>query len=214
MRLHGYWRSNATYRVRVALTLKGITFEEVEHDLLAGDQFAAGFLALNPNAAVPALEVDGHVITQSYAILDYLDSHPGGPPLLPKVPFDRAQAVALAMNTIADAHPLIVPRIRKRLADHHGADDAAVKGWARHWLTTGAAAYEARLTQHPPGPYLFGDTPGLAEIALASHVVAGGPFDVDLTPFPILSGYADRLLALPAFAQAHPFRRKEVVDAS
>ncbi|SMY09923.1 maleylacetoacetate isomerase [Flavimaricola marinus] len=213
MRLHGYWRSNATYRVRVALLLKGIAFEEIEYDLLKGHQFDAAFLALNPNAAVPALEVEGRVITQSYAILDYLDTLPGGPALLPSDPFDRAEAIALAMGTIADAHPLIVPRIRKRLAEHHGADEAAVKGWARHWLTEGAAAYEARLSRRKPDPYLFGDTVGLADIALASHVVAGGPFDVDLSPFPILSGYVERLLALPAFAEAHPFRRKEIVEA-
>jgi maleylacetoacetate isomerase len=214
MRLHGYWRSNATFRVRVALNLKGIAFDEIEHDLLEGHQFDPAFLALNPNAAVPALEVEGRVLTQSYAILDYLDTLPGGPKLLPADPFDRAEAIALAMNTIADAHPLIVPRVRKRLAQHHGADEAAVKGWARHWLTEGAAAYEARLTRRPPAPHLFGDSIGIADIALASHVVAGGPFDVDLSPFPILSDYVAGLLTLPAFAEAHPFRRKAIVDAA
>lgn len=212
MKLHGYWRSNATYRVRVALNLKGISFEEVEYDLLAGHQFDPAFLALNPNAAVPALEVDGRVMTQSFAILDYLDTLSGGPRLLPVDPFDRADALALALNTIADAHPLIVPRIRKRLAEVHGVDEDGVKGWARHWLTEGAAAYETRLTRRPPSPYLFGDTVGLAEIAVASHVVAGGPFDVDLSPFPRLKELSDRLLVIPAFAEAHPFKRRAVVE--
>lgn len=213
MRLHGYWRSNATFRVRVALLLKGLPFEEIEYDLLAGHQFAPDFLALNPNAAVPALEVEGRVLTQSLAILDFLDGLPGGPRLMPADPFDRAEALALALNTVADAHPLIVPRIRKRLAEAHGASPEAVEGWARHWLTEGARAYEARLERRPPAPYLFGETPGAADIAIASHVVAGGPFAVDLTPFPRLGAYADRLLALPAFAEAHPLRRKEIVGA-
>ena len=214
MRLHGYWRSNATYRVRVALNLLGLPYEEVEYDLLQGHQFKPYFLALNPNAAVPALEVDGRVITQSFAILDYLNGLGGTVRLLPADPFDRAEALALAMNTIADAHPLIVPRIRKRLAEQHGADPAAVKDWARHWLTEGAAAYEARLARRPPNPYLFGNSVGLAEIAMASHAVAGGPFDVDLTPFPIFHELTQRLLAIPAFAEAHPLRRKEIVGGA
>ena len=213
MKLHGYWRSNATFRVRVALHLKGIAFEEIEYDLLEGHQFAEEFRALNPNAAVPALETGGRVLTQSLAILDFLDRHPGGPPLFPEDPFDRAEALALALNTVADAHPLIVPRIRKRLAEVHGADPEAVKGWARHWLTEGAAAFEARLIRRPPAPFLFGETAGAADIAIASHVVAGGPFDVDLAPFPRLRALADRLFALQAFAEAHPLRRKEIVGA-
>ena len=209
MRLHGYWRSNATFRVRVALTLLDLPFEEIEYDLLEGHQFDPAFLAINPNAAVPALEVEGRVITQSFAILDYLDRLGGPLRLLPADPFDRAEALALALNTIADAHPLIVPRVRKRLASEHGADPDAVKGWARHWLTEGAAAYEARLARRPPAPYLFGDQVGLAEIALASHAVAGGPFDVDLSPFPLFRDLTDRLLALPAFVAAHPFTRRD-----
>ena len=212
MRLHGYWRSNATYRVRVALRLKGIEFEEVEHDLLQGHQFADDFLDINPNAAVPALEVGGRVLTQSFAILDYLDTVPGGPRLIPEEPFDRAEALALAMGTIADAHPLIVPRIRTYLATELGARDDQVVAWARHWLTEGQRAYEARLTRRPPSPYVFGEEPGLADIAIASHVVAGAAFDLDATGFPHLKALTDRLLALPEFAEAHPFKRREVVE--
>ncbi len=214
MRLHGYWRSNATYRVRVALNLMELPFEEIEYDLLEGHQFHPDFLALNPNAAVPALEVDGRVISQSFAILDYLDGLDGTARLLPEDPFDRAEALALALNTIADAHPLIVPRIRKRLAEELGADPAAVKAWARHWLTEGAAAYEERLKKRPPNPFLFGDTVGLAEIAMASHAVAGRTFDVDLSPFPIFRDLTDRLMAILAFAEAHPLRRKEIIGAA
>lgn len=213
MRLHGYWRSNATFRVRVALNLKGIAYEEIEYDLLKGDQFDPEFSRLNPNHAVPALETEGRVLTQSFAILDYLDTLPGGPALLPADRFDRAEALALAMNTIADAHPLIVPRIRKRLAEEHGADEEAVKAWARHWLTLGAEAYERRLEKRPPDPYLFGDTVGLADIAIASHAVASVPFGVDMAPFPLFAALSERLLALPAFADAHPLKRKAEVGA-
>ncbi len=211
MRLHGYWRSNATYRVRVAMNLKSIAYEEVEHDLLAGRQFDADFLALNPNAAVPALEIDGRVLTQSLAILDYLDTLPGGPRLMPTDAFERAEALALALTTIADAHPLIVPRVRKRLAEVYGADEAGVHDWGRHWLTLGAAIYEKRLTQRPPAPYLFGNTIGLADIAIASHAVASGIFNVELSPFLAFKELADRLLALPEFAAAHPLKRKALV---
>lgn len=213
MRLHGYWRSNATYRVRVAMNLKGIAYEEIEHDLVAGQQFEPDFLALNPNAAVPALEVEGRILTQSLAILDYLDTLPGGPRLMPADPFERAEALALALNTIADAHPLIVPRVRKRLTESYGADEAGVHAWGRHWLTEGAAAYEKRLAKRPPAPYLFGDTIGIADIAIASHAVASGMFDVDLAPFPAFRELSDRLMALPEFAVAHPLKRKALVAA-
>lgn len=211
MRLHGYWRSNATYRVRVAMNLKGITYEEIEHDLLAGQQFEPDFLTLNPNAAVPALEVEGRVLTQSLAILDYLDTLPGGPRLMPADAFERAEALALALNTVADAHPLIVPRVRKRLAEVYGADEASVHAWGSHWLTEGAAAFEKRLARRPPSPYLFGDTLGIADIAIASHAVASGMFGVDLAPFGAFKELSDRLLALPEFAAAHPLERKAVV---
>lgn len=211
MRLHGYWRSNATYRVRVALLLKGIAFEELEYDLLQGHQFSPEFLDLNPNAAVPALEVGGKVLTQSFAILDYLDTLPGGPRLIPENPLDRAEALALAMGTIADAHPLIVPRIRKYLAAEFGADEAQVKAWARHWLIEGQKAFEARLERQPPSPYVFGEAPGIADIAIASHVVAGTAFEVTTDDFPHLEALTDRLLALPEFAEAQPFRRREFV---
>ena len=212
MRLHGYWRSNATYRVRVALHLKDLEFEEVEHDLLSGEQFDPDFLALNPNAAVPALEVEGRVLTQSLAILDWLDSRPGGPPLWPADPFARAEAMALALNTVADAHPLIVPRIRERLARQFDAGPRAIQNWARHWLTEGAAAFEKRLEVRPPAPFLFGETPGAADIALAAHAVACQHFEADLAPCPTFRAVTDHLLALPAFADAHPLRRKEIVD--
>ena len=196
------------------MNLKGIACEDVEHDLLTGRQFDQDFLTLNPNAAGPALEVGGRVLTQSLAIIAYLDTLPGGPRLMPADPFERAEALALALNTIADAHPLIVPRIRKRLAEVYGADEASVHAWCRHWLTEGAAADENRLSRRPPAPYLFGDTLGLADIAIASHAVASGMFGADLAPFSAFKALSDRLLALPEFAAAHPLKRKALVASS
>lgn len=211
--LHGYWRSIATYRIRCALNLKDVAFSEVEHDLLAGEQFAPEFRALNPEAAVPALEVEGRVLTQSYAILDYLDRCVPGPSLLPEDPFERAEALALAMATIADAHPLIVPRVRAALADRFGADEAAVTDWVLHWLKRTLDTYEERLGQRVPAPFLFGADPGIADIALSSHTVAARAFGAELSDWPRVAAFTARLDAVEAFDRAHPTRRKEAVGA-
>lgn len=208
MRLHGFWRSNAAYRVRVALRLKGLEFEEVSVDLDAGEQFSPAFRALNPNAAVPALEVGGHVLTQSLAIIDYLDRVHPEPPLFPADPFDRAEALAIFLATAADAHPLLVPRVRNWLKTRLKADDAAIRDWAANWLTTTLASFEARLTRRPPAPFAFGAAPGLADIAISSHVVLSGIFGVDMTPYPAVRVLADRLHAIEAFKSSHPMAIK------
>lgn len=204
MRLHSFWRSNASYRVRVALNLKGLTCDEVQVDLDAGEQNSAAFRAINPNAAVPALEVDGHVLTQSLAICDFLERRYPEPPLLPADPYDRAEALAIFLATSADAHPLIVPRVRAYLTKSFGADDAAIKAWAVHWLTATLASFETRLTRRPPAPFAFGDTPGLADIAISSHVVLSGIFGVDMAPYPAVGTLTDRLHKIEAFKSAHP----------
>lgn len=206
MRLHGFWRSIATYRVRVALNLKGIAYEEVDHDLMAGDQCRPDYLALNPMGAVPALETDGRVLTQSIAILDYLDSLEGGPRLWPVEPFERARAIAFAMNIISDTHPLFVPRVRKELATRFAADDTAVKAWAGHWLQAGLTAFEALLTARPPAPFVMGDTVGGADIAFAGHFV--GHYSPNMDRAPICKKLVERLLAMPEFEAAHPQNRR------
>jgi maleylacetoacetate isomerase len=212
MRLHGFWRSIATYRVRVALNLKGIPFEEVEVDLLKGDQYSDAFRALNPHSAVPALEIDGHVLTQSLPIIEYLDRRFPTPPLYPADDFERARASALALVTVADAHPLMVPRIRGYLQSKLGATDEDVQNWISHWLSAAFATFEEHFSKLPPAPYAFGESPGIVDIAVAGHCVSGGLFNMDLGLYPRTNALMQRLSELDAFKQAHPLARKAVVD--
>lgn len=204
MRLHGFWRSNAAYRVRVALRLKGLDFDEVNIDLDAGEQFSPAFRALNPDAAVPALEVHGHVLTQSLAIIDYLDRTHPDPALMPADPYERAEALAIFLATAADAHPLLVPRVRGYLKTRLKADDAAIRDWAVTWLTTTMASFEVRLQKRAPAPYAFGVAPGLADIAISSHVVLSGIFGVDMAPYAKVRTLTDRLHQIEAFKSSHP----------
>ena len=204
MRLYGFWRSIASYRVRVALHLKGLAFDEPQIDLLAGHQFTLEFLAINPSGAVPALEIDGYVLTQSMAIMEYLEERYPTPALLPADPFDRAEARALAQSTVADAHPLFVPRVRKYLATTFSADETAVNVWAGHWLTEGLKSYEVRLSKRPAAPFVFGDTPGIADIAIKSHTVASGLFGVDMAPFEAVGALSAVLDDVEAFRRSRP----------
>lgn len=208
MRLYGFWRSIATYRVRVALHLKGISFEEIDIDLLSGAQFTEAFDAVNPGHAVPALEVDGRVLTQSLPIIEALDTLQPQAPLFPSDPFDRAAAVGLALDTIADSHPLIVPRVRARLAQQFGADEGAVSDFAAHFLKLTASTMEARITGRGT-EFAMGNTPGVADIAIAGHVVSCSLFGVDTAAWPHLDALAKRLQGIEAFARSHPLERKK-----
>jgi maleylacetoacetate isomerase len=212
MRLHGFWRSIATYRVRVALNLKGIPFEEIEVDLLKGDQFSDAFRTLNPHSAVPALEIDGRVLTQSLPIIEYLDRRFPTPPLYPADDFERAQASALALVTVADAHPLMVPRIRGYLQSKLGATDEDVQNWISHWLSAAFATFEDQLAKRPPAPYAFGDSPGIVDIAVAGHCVSGELFKMDLGAYPRTKSLMERLSEIDAFRQAHPLARKAAAE--
>lgn len=208
MKMYGFWRSIASFRLRVALNLKGLAYEEVSVDILGGSQFAPDFDAVNAAHAVPALvEEDGHILFQSLAVLEYLDETCPEPPLLPRDPRDRAHARALALVTVADTHPLMVPRIRKHLARTYGADEAAIADWARHWIGEGMATYERLLTRRPPAPYAQGDAPGIADICIAGHAMSAELFGLDRSAFPAFAALADRLFALDAFASAHALRQ-------
>jgi maleylacetoacetate isomerase len=205
MQLHGFWRSLATYRVRIALGLKGVAVPETVVDLDAGDQHAPAFRALNPMGGVPALVLDdGTVLTQSLAILEWIEETYPAPPLLPDAAAARARVRALCAITAADTHPLVVPRVQGYLGRAFGADDAARRAWAAHWFTLGLQAYEAQVGA---GPFCAGDAPGMADACLASHVAGSERFGADLGPFPAVRRIQAACMALPAFAGAHPLRQ-------
>ena len=201
--LHSFWLSLATYRVRIALNLKGVAFEERTHDLREGEQHTAAYRAVNPAGAVPALEGATRApLTQSLAILEWLEETHPVPALLPADAEGRAQVRALFLLTAADTHPLVVPRVQAQLAERFGADASAGQAWSAHWFREGLAAYEALLT--PGATRCYGDTLTLADLALASHLIGAERFGVDVTPFPRAAAVGAVLFQLPAFAAAHP----------
>lgn len=202
--VYGFWRSIASFRVRTALRLKDLPFEEISVDILEGQQFVADYDALNPCHSIPTFVHDGHSLFQSLPIIEYLDHLKPEPALLPKDAKARAYAQALALVTAADSHPLIVPRVRKHLAKAFGASTEAAHAWGSHWISEGLASYERLLQRRPPAPFAVGLEPGLADICIAGHVASADLFKLDVTPYPAVHALAARCFALPAFAQSHP----------
>src|SRR6202047_2414961 len=153
IKVYGFWRSIASFRVRVALRLKGLPFEETPIDILSGEQFKPGYEAVNAERVVPTFIHDGHSVFQSLAIIEYIDDIEPNPRLLPRDPQERAYARSLALLTIADAHPLVVPRVRNHLAKTFGADAKAIEGWGKHWTNEGLATYERLLARRVSAPF-------------------------------------------------------------
>jgi maleylacetoacetate isomerase len=207
--LYAFWRSSATYRVRVALALKGLTAQEHTIDLDAGDQRGQVFLAINPLGAIPALIVPGQApLTQSLAILEYLDETVPNPPLLPADPLGRARVRSIAAGLAADTHPLVVPRVRQYLTTTGGFDHAAWRAWQIQWFTAGLQALEQRLaTEAGTGAYCHGDSITTADILLMSIVAVMRVFKITIADIPTI----DRIVALcethQAFANAAPFKQ-------
>ncbi len=208
MRLYGFWRSIATYRVRLALVAKALEFEEVSINLLNGHQHEPDFLAINPGGAVPALEIDGTILVQSTAIIEFLDERFPDQPLLPVDPLERAFARVLALDTVADAHPLIVPRVRKALAEQFRADDIAITSWSAGWLSRTLRTFEERLEGRALAPFVFGNTLSMADIAIKSHVVACELFGVEIDPQSSVGRISAAMDAHPALKAAHPLAIK------
>ena len=207
MQLFSYWRSLATHRVRIALALKGVTIPETTIDLDRGDQNDPAFRRTNPMGAVPALVLDdGTVLTQSIAILEWIEETYPTPPLLPTGANDRARIRALCAMTAADTHPLVVPRVQGYLARVFGADDSARQTWAAHWFQQGLIAYEALLAPMA-AQFCAGATPNLADCCLASHIAGSQRFKVELAPYPTIRRLLETYTATPAFAGAHPLRQ-------
>jgi len=203
LRLHGYWRSTASYRVRIALNFKHVSYEQVPHDLRAGEQRSADFLALNPQGLVPALEGPGLVIPQSGAIIEWLEETFPQPPLLPTNLRDRAIVRAMALIVACDIHPLNNLRILKSLKHDLDADQTDIDAWIVRWINQGFAALEAMIASHGRG-FAFGDTPTLADCYLVPQVYSAQRYSVDVSPFPAIIAASDRAAALPEFAAAHP----------
>jgi maleylacetoacetate isomerase len=207
LRLYGYWRSSAAYRVRIALNLKGLEWESVPVHLVrdGGEHLKADYLARNPQGLVPALQ-DGEVlIAQSLAIIEYLDETRREPPLLPADPQSRATVRAMALAVASDVHPLNNLRVTQYLRREFGADDEAVARWIRHWIGLGFTALEAWITRHSAdGRHCYGATVTLADVCLVPQVYNARRFALDLAPFPRLAAVATTLESLPAFAAARP----------
>lgn len=208
MILHGYFRSSAAYRTRIALNLKGIAYEQAAIDLRTGAQRSEAFLAKNPQGLVPALEVDGAVITQSTAILEWLDEVYPEPALMPKDALGRAQVRGMVGLIASDIHPLNNLRVLNALRGEFGADQAQIDAWAARWMVPGFEALSA-LTAKQGAGWLHGDAPTLADCYLIPQLYSARRFNVDLTPFPALTTIEDKALAHPAFAAAHPDRQPD-----
>lgn len=190
--LHGYWRSSAAYRVRLALALKGLPYRDVPHDLRIGEQRDAAYRALQPQGLVPVLEGPDGALIQSPAILEWLDERYPDPPLLPADAAGRAVVRGMAAIIACDVHPINNLRVLTYLRREMAADDDAVRRWIAHWIGEGFAALEILVQRHGHG-YAYGDTPTLADCHILPQVYNAERFGVDLTPYPAIVASAARL---------------------
>ena len=212
MKLHTYFRSSAAYRVRIALHLKGLDYEAVPVHLVrgGGEHRQPAYLGLNPAGLVPALEDAGQVLTQSLAIVEYLEETHPQPALLPAAALDRARVRAIAQVIACDIHPVNNLRVLNYLRDTLYADDAARSNWALHWMALGLRALEQHLAREPAtGLCCHGDTPTLADCCLVPQLFNARRFGLDLAPYPTLVRIDRHCAALPAFATAHPAQQPD-----
>ena len=206
--LYDYFRSSASYRVRIALNLKGVDYEHRPVNLAEGEQKDPAYHELNPQNFVPMLEIDGHRLTQSLAIIVYLDQKFPDPALMPADPVAGAHVRALAMTVACDIHPLNNLRVLKYLRGTLGISEDAKDEWYRHWVVEGLAALEEMARPHA-GAFLFGDAPTIADICLVPQLYNARRFSVPLTDYPTLRRADETASSHAAFAGAHPDRQEQ-----
>jgi maleylacetoacetate isomerase len=212
--LHGYWRSSAAWRVRIALALKNIATNTQSVNLLADQQTAHSYRELNPQGLVPTLQIDDWKLGQSLAILEYLEEIYPTPALLPTQPRARAEVRAMMLAIACDIHPLNNLRVQRYLRSNMAADDARVSEWIRHWITTGFEALEQQLNMRAPsGRYLFGDSVTLADVCLLPQAYNAVRFGVELGRYPRLNEVCSNLSKIEAFVTTHPDRQSDAVPA-
>ncbi len=201
--LHSAWRASAPYRVRIGLALKGVAYDYAPVDLLVGQQREPAYRAINPQGLTPALDLgDGHILTQSLAILEWLDETRPTPPLLPRSALDRATVRAMAAIIACDIHPLNNTRVGHKLATL-GVTPDAITDWIQGWIRDGFDALEPLVARHG-GAFAFGDAPGLADCCLIPQVYSARRFKLDLGAYPAIVGVDERAARHPAFLAAHP----------
>ena len=208
--LHSAWRAGAPYRARIGLALKGVAYATVPVDLIKGEQRQPAYRALNPQGLTPALEIgDGEILTQSLAILEWLEETLPEPALLPTSPLDRARVRAMALIIACDIHPLNNTRIGRALSKL-GIDQAGILKWTQGWIADGFDALEPMVARHGRG-FAFGETPTIADCCLIPQVYSANRYEVDLTPWPAIRAVNARALEHPAFQAAHPNRQPDAV---
>lgn len=213
MKLYGYFRSSAAFRTRIALNLKGLSYEQVLVDLTANDQRHEDYLRVNPQGRVPSLDIDGHILFQSPAILEYLEETCPKPAFLPGDPAARARVRGLAAIIACDIHPLNNLAVLHYLRNEFGVDKDGVARWYRHWVGEGFTAFEAHLAGGGgTGRFCHGDAPGIADICLVPQVFNARRFECDLAPYPTLMRVFDECMTLEPFDAAQPSKQPEAAD--
>jgi len=211
MKLYSAARSSASFRVRIALNLKGLPYEYLPVDLVHGEQFTAGFRGMNPAELVPVLEHDGAVLTQSMAIIEYLDEKYPQPPLLPHDPLDRAYVRSIALAIACEIHPLNNLRVLRYLTKNLAQGEQAKDAWYRHWVEQGLAQVEAQLAaQQRCGRYVLGDAVTIADVLIVPQIFNARRFDCRLDHVPTVMRIVDACMRLPAFDDAQPSRQPDM----
>lgn len=211
MKLYSYWRSTTSYRVRAALNLKGLSYDQVAVDLVAGDQRAADYTSLNPGGGVPTLVLDdGTVLTQSMAILDFIEGRWPDPPLIPSDPVQRARVLAAAHTVALDIHPVNNLRVIGQLKARHDATVEQAQDWMCYWMAQGFSALEALVSDD--ADFAFGGAPDLADLCIVAQVYNARRWGLDLAPFAKIARIEAACLAVPEIAAAHPDQQPDASE--